>query len=105
METETREPETLDAEPEATGDVLGVLRLDSYGPTAVIFESGLAAMLGRCPTSLRRAVQRGELPTPCRAFGQFYWTCKALAEHFEKRLEQAGKEREKLAAKVARLAP
>ena len=106
----TREPETLDMEQSETGGLAtgagpGLLRLDDYGPEAVIFESGLAAMLGRCPTSLRRAVDRGELPTPGRSFGQYFWTARALAEHFQKRVEQAGKDREALARKVARLAP
>ena len=55
--------------------------------------------------SVKRAVQRGELPPPCRLFGGNAWTAGAIVQHIEKRLDQAAQEAKREADKIARLSP
>ena len=72
---------------------------------AVITEEGVAQLFNRCTASVKRAVQRGELPPPCRLFGSNAWTVGVLVGHIEGRLEQAAAEAQKLAAKIRKLNP
>jgi len=68
--------------------------LGQLGPGALVTEEGLATILGKHPVSIRRAVERGELPEPTRLMGKRIWTVGAILRHIEKRLEVAGKERD-----------
>lgn len=79
--------------------------LGELGPGAIITEAGMARLFDRHPVSIKRAAQRGELPPPCRLLGGNVWTVGALVRHIEKRLEQAAKEAERMAQKLARLSP
>ncbi len=72
---------------------------------AVITEEGVAQLFGRCAASVKRAVQRGELPTPCRLFGSNAWTVGVLVGHIEHRLEQAAAEAEAIERKIKQLRP
>ncbi len=72
---------------------------------AILFEQGLAALFSRHPTSIKRAVQRGELPTPVRMFGTNAWTAGALIQHIEERLEEAARAQEQFKKKVRQLSP
>jgi hypothetical protein len=63
---------------------------------AVISEQGLAKMFSKHPASIKAAVDRGELPPPIRFMGKPTWTVGAVVKHFEKRLEAAEKESERL---------
>ena len=92
---------------EETGDGLpGVVReLGDYPPGALITEGGLAKLLHRHPVSVKRAVQRGELPPPTRLLGKPVWTVGAILRHVEDRLERAAKESERTAQKISALAP
>ena len=82
-----------------------IATLGELKPGAVITEEGVAFLFKRHVTSIKRAVQRGELPPPCRMFGGNVWTAGALVRHIEDRLQQAAKEMETLAEKVKRLSP
>ncbi|MCZ7645687.1 MAG: hypothetical protein M5U26_10445 [Planctomycetota bacterium] len=64
---------------------LGVL----LQPATIITEAQLAHALGRHPVTIRRAVERGELPPPVRLMGKPTWTGAAILKHLEARLEQA----------------
>lgn len=75
--------------------VLGELK-----PGTVITEAGIAHLFQRHVVSVKRAVQRGELPPPCRLFGANVWTAGALIRYIESRLEQAAKEAEKDAKRI-----
>lgn len=77
--------------------VLGQLRSGT-----IITEEGVAYLFKRHVTSVKRAVQRGELPPPCRLFGTNTWTVGTLISHIEKRLQQAQKEAENTARRLAR---
>ena len=72
---------------------------------AVITEEGVAQLFGRCTASVKRAVQRGELPAPCRLFGSNTWTVGVLVGHIEHRLEQAAAEAEAIERKIKQLSP
>jgi len=87
-------PETL----ELAGP--GIYRdLGTLPPATVITESGLAEIMGKtCRESIKRAVERGELPRPVRIMGKNCWTCRAIVQHLEDRLASE-------ARKIARLRP
>ena len=81
----------------------GVVReLGELGPGGWLTEEGLAAIFGKHRDSVRRAVERGELPRPVKLFGQKGWTAGAVVRHIEKRLEAAQKDAERMAAQEAR---
>lgn len=82
-----------------------ILALGELGSGAVITEQALATMFDRCPMTVKRAVERGELPVPCRMFGQNTWTIGVLLAHIERRLQQAAQAAEQEAAKIRRLRP
>lgn len=64
-----------------------------------ITEKGLAGMLGCHQITIKRAVQRGELPPPTRLCGQPLWTARAVIAHIEERLASAARQAD-LIAKV-----
>ena len=77
-----------------------VAALGDLGPGAVIMEQGLAVLFGRHESSVKRAVERGELPQPVRLFGQNAWTAGVLVKHLEARLEQAARDADQKAEDV-----
>ena len=90
-------------EPASIPGVIGIL--GELGAGAVITEGGLAKLFGRHPASIKRAIQRGELPPPCRMFGQNTWTAGTLVRHIETRLAEAAKEARRVAERVVQLSP
>ena len=88
------------------GDLPGIIALlGELKPGAILTEAGVAGLFRRHVASVKRAVQRGELPPPCRLFGSNAWTAGSLVKHIEQRLAEAAKEAEGMARKLARLAP
>jgi len=79
----------------------GIMGLAALPMDAPIDRRDLARMLGKCETSIDRAVRRGELCRPVRIMGRPTWTRRAIMAHLEARLEQA----QEVAAKRLRLAP
>jgi hypothetical protein len=75
--------------------VLGELK-----PGAIVTEEGAARLFKRHVVSVKRAVERGELPPPCHLFGSRVWTAGILIRHIERRLEQAAREAEKDAKRI-----
>ena len=71
----------------------------------IITEAGLAQLFGRCSVSVKRAVERGELPPPVRLFGQNTWTAGVIVAHLEQRLKIAAKEAAQLQGKIRALSP
>jgi hypothetical protein len=72
-------------------------------PDTIVTEDGLAKLFCRHPVSIRRSVQRGELPAAIRLMGKPVWTVRAIREHLAGRLDQAKIAREKLEQKINRL--
>lgn len=75
-----------------TADLPGIIPvLGELGHGAVIMEEGIAPLFDRHFVSVKRAVQRGELPPPTRLFGRKAWTVRSIISHIEGRLENEGK--------------
>lgn len=72
---------------------------------ALITERALADMFSRCPTSVKRAIERGELPPPVRLFGKSIWTVRALTDHLEARLACAKRKAEEESIRMDALLP
>lgn len=82
----------------------GVIReLGELPPHTVISEEALAKILGRHPVSIKRAVQRGELPPSVRMLGEPVWTIQVLRDHTSRRLEEARKEAEKRQRRISQM--
>ena len=82
-----------------------VAELGSLQPKSLIFEEGMSRIFKRHPASIKRAVDRGELPPPVRMFGKNAWTVEAITGHITTRLDEAVSDREKYHAKIKRLSP
>ena len=88
------------------GNLPGIIALlGELKPNAVINEEGIASMFSRHVASVKRAVQRGELPPPTRLFGNNTWTVGTLVRHIEQRLEEAKNKADEVNRKIARLSP
>jgi hypothetical protein len=86
---------------EINGFSSGIIReLGDLPAEAVVSEAGLSKIFDRHRVSIKRAVERGELPPSVRLFGEPVWTVKALREHLSKRLDVAKKESEQLQNKI-----
>ena len=82
----------------------GIIRqLGDLPDGAIISEEALARFFGRCQVSIKRAIQRGELPPPVKLLGMPVWTAKKLLNHINNRLEIAQKEKERTRKKFADL--
>jgi hypothetical protein len=93
-------------EREETIELPGVIAaLGDMKSRTVITEEGIARLFGRCTTTVKRAVERGELPPPCRLFGQNTWTVGVLMGHIENRLEEAAAEKAAFERKIKQLSP
>ncbi|MFC1707598.1 helix-turn-helix transcriptional regulator [Planctomycetota bacterium] len=85
---------------EETPPLPGVYRVFGELPDdAIVNEEGLAAVFGKHRKSIKRAVNRGELPPPFRFMGQPAWRVASIREHFAKAEAKVEKE----AARRARL--
>jgi hypothetical protein len=84
--------------------LLGIIAvLGELKSAAIITEEGVARLFNRHVASVKRAVQRGELPPSTRLFGQNVWTVGTLIRHIENRLDQAAKDAERTAHRIATL--
>lgn len=56
-------------------------------PKTLVTEDGLARLLGKgCRETIKRAVERDELPRPIRFLGKNTWTVDVIINHIEDRL-------------------
>jgi hypothetical protein len=74
-------------------------------PLAVVSEQKLAQLVQRHPASVKRAIQRGELPPPVPWFGQNIWTVQAILDHLSARLEDARKAADQTTRRLQHLRP
>ena len=96
--------ETMQNE-KTTGPTSIIRDLGDLPADAVVTEEGLAKIMGKCRTSVKRAVKRGELPVPVRMFGEPVWTVAVLRDHLNRRLEEAKRDRERLERRISQLSP
>jgi len=93
------EPEPADMQPPG----LCTERLAALPPGTILDEAELARIFNCSRATIKRAVQRGELPAPCRMFGRPVLTAGRILEHVAARLAAAQREAEKENARIARL--
>lgn len=65
----------------------------------------LARILNRHPTSIKRAVKRGELPHGVLFMGKKTWTSALIMAHLNRRFGQAAKDAEKYVARLSDASP
>ena len=82
-----------------------IVALGEMKPGTIVTEEGLAQLFKRHVVSVKRAVERGELPPPCRLFGTRVWTAGALIRYIERRLDNAAQEAEHDAQRMRNLSP
>jgi hypothetical protein len=80
-----------------------VAELGSLPEYTVLYENAVAQMFHRHKVSVKRAVERGELPPGVKMFGEQAWTVKVIREHITQRLEKAAKDTEKLNQRISKL--
>ena len=103
MMNEKSEGGTLAVEKGSPGGI--VKDLGELPSGAIVREEDLARIFNKHPVSIKRAVERGELPRPVRLFGKPCWTAAAILGHVEARLEAAKREAEKEAKRFSQLSP
>ena len=70
----------------------GIIRLIGDLPDgAIINEQALAELFDRCQISIKRAINRGELPPPVKLLGMPVWTAEKILNHLNDRLDSAEK--------------
>jgi len=80
----------------------GVIReLGDLPADTVLSEEAMAKMFSRHRVSIKRAIERGELPPSVRLFGEPVWTVQSLRDHMNRRLEIAKREAEHLARRIS----
>jgi hypothetical protein len=79
--------------------------LASLPPRTLISEHKLAQLFQRHVTSVKRAIQRGELPPPVPLFGANVWTVEAILAHISARLEAEQTAAAQTARRVQHLRP
>lgn len=82
-----------------------IAMLGELKPGAIITEEGMAHLFHRHVVSVKRAVQRGELPPPCRLFGASIWTVGSLIRYIERQLDAAAQEAAREAERLRNLSP
>jgi len=81
---------------------MGIIReLGDLPAEAVVSEHALAKIFDRHRVSIKRAVERGELPPSIRLFGEPVWTVQALRDHLTNRLDAARKESDQLQKRIS----
>ena len=94
----TKRTEDRAPEPEC---ICIITDLAELKPETLITEAGIARMFERCTRSVKRAVEKGELPAPCKMFGMNIWTVEVLNRHIAKRLTEAAEAAENEAHMIA----
>jgi predicted DNA-binding transcriptional regulator AlpA len=94
-------PDTPPAPDDADGWLVDSLARLPAG--TLLDECQLAALLGCHRMSIKRGVQRGELPAPVRLLGRSTWTAGRLIQYIDARLDAAEADAERERARIARL--
>ena len=61
------------------------VRLDMYGPEAIISKAGLSAILGCGEATIDRNTLKGNLPKPVEILGRSWWSVRSINEHIQRR--------------------
>lgn len=84
---------TVLQENEKNIELSGIIReLGDLPGGTIVNEEALAIIFDRCQVSIKRAIQRGELPPPVKLLGMPVWTVEKILNFINDRLELAQKE-------------
>ena len=72
------------------------IELGMLSDGTIVSESALARMFGKHPVSIKRAVERGELPPPTKLMGKPVWTAGSIRRHIEERLASEARYRRQM---------
>ena len=86
VEADMQEPTPADSFSEFCAN-LAKLPADTMLP-----EEALMKMLNKSRKSIRRSVDRGELPAPVRVMGKRVWTVSSIVQHIQNRLKDKANE-------------
>jgi hypothetical protein len=105
METLEEEVEFIDHDRlDLSENLPGIIALlGQLGSGAIITEEGIGRLFGRHADSVKRAVDRGELPTPVKMFGKPTWTVGILLNHINARLAKAATEADQEQRRLAHI--
>ncbi len=79
-----------------------ITKLAELPERTVLDEAELADVLGVQKRTVRRMVQRGELPPPVRFGGRSTWQIGGILRHYEARADKAARDAERQAVARAR---
>jgi predicted DNA-binding transcriptional regulator AlpA len=82
-----------------------VTALGNIPSESLVTEAGLAGIMGKSRDSIRRAIDRGELPPPVRIFGKPTWTAGVIVRHIEERLAEAAQRADDDRERILRYKP
>jgi predicted DNA-binding transcriptional regulator AlpA len=92
--------------PEETPKIPGVISaLVELKPDSVVTEESLTHIFGKHQTSIKRAIERGELPRPVRMFGKPTWTVRTILAHLEERMRYEAEASDESAEILAKYRP
>lgn len=93
----------LHKEPQETSPHDPITALAALPAGTILNTDQLAQIFGRHPSSIRRAVQRGELPSSVPLLDHEVWTVEVIRAHLAQRLKQAAKAHAVDVARVTRI--
>ena len=85
---------TNEQPPATPSEVIRALAVEP--PSAIVSEEWMAKTFNRHKVSIKRAVDRGELPPPVRMFGKPVWLVGEIIHHMEGRLARERDEQKRL---------
>ena len=95
----------IQPEKDAKSEMTTVRDLADLPAGTVVTEKALAEFFSCCTTSIKRSVERDELPPPVKMFGKPCWTAGVILNHIEHRLKTAMEEAERERKRLAQFEP
>jgi len=95
----------VEIEADAGGEEIGIRALAKMPADTILDLAQTAAVFGKCPMSIKRAVWRGELPKPIKLFRRQVFYAGHILEHLRHRLNEAAAKAEKERRRLAQVTP
>jgi len=69
-----------------------ITAIGSVPPGTILNEKSLAEAFSRSTMSIKRAVERKEIPPPIKVLGELRWTAGSILSYLERRIEEKRQE-------------
>ena len=76
---------------DTNNDGLVLTELNQLSDDTIITEAELARLFDKHPVSIKRAIERAELPPPTKLLGKPIWTVHSIRRHIQERLDHEAK--------------